>query len=183
MLSKLLIQFSVEGWGCIPSLLFDLGPSCGGGNEDNVTSFKRSHAGTAMYSVAPALQQATADPRLCRRLLDTHGESGSVSCGVTAPFSWVLVHKVLPCLQGSTPRSCVSAGGSVVGEWRPPPRGLLPRPGLLHQSPRPCGRPLLTRTSSGDAHTQLCLSLVGSLGPSAHKVCLSALRGSGRNGV
>ena len=35
MLSKSLIQFSVEGWGCVPSLLFDLGPNYGGGNEDN----------------------------------------------------------------------------------------------------------------------------------------------------
>ena len=38
------------------------------------------------------LQQSTADPRLCQRLLDTHSKSESVSCGVTAPFSWVLVH-------------------------------------------------------------------------------------------
>ena len=35
MLSKSLIQFSVEGWGCVPSLLFDLSPNYGGGNEDN----------------------------------------------------------------------------------------------------------------------------------------------------
>ena len=35
MLSKSLIQFSVDGWGCVPSLLFDLGPNYGGGNEDN----------------------------------------------------------------------------------------------------------------------------------------------------
>ena len=34
MLSKFLIQFSVDGWGCIPSLLFDLRPNYGGGNED-----------------------------------------------------------------------------------------------------------------------------------------------------
>ena len=35
MLSKSLIQFSVDGWGYVPSLLFDLRPNCGGGNEDN----------------------------------------------------------------------------------------------------------------------------------------------------
>ena len=34
MLSKSLIQFSVDGWGCVPSLLFDLRPNYGGG-EDN----------------------------------------------------------------------------------------------------------------------------------------------------
>ena len=35
MLSKSLIQFSVDGWGCVPSLLFDLRPNYGGGNEDD----------------------------------------------------------------------------------------------------------------------------------------------------
>ena len=34
MLSKSLIQFSVDGCGCAPSLLFDLRPNYGGGNED-----------------------------------------------------------------------------------------------------------------------------------------------------
>ena len=33
MLSKSLIQFSVDGWGCVPSLLFDLRPNYGGGND------------------------------------------------------------------------------------------------------------------------------------------------------
>ena len=35
MLSKSLIQFSIVGWGCVPSLLFDLRLNYGGGNEDN----------------------------------------------------------------------------------------------------------------------------------------------------
>ena len=35
MLSNSLIQFSVDGRGCVPSLLFDLRPNYGGGNEDN----------------------------------------------------------------------------------------------------------------------------------------------------
>ena len=34
MLSKSLIQFSVEGQACVPCLLFDLRPNYGGGNED-----------------------------------------------------------------------------------------------------------------------------------------------------
>ena len=33
--SKSLIQFSIDGWGCVPSLLFDLRPNYGGDNEDN----------------------------------------------------------------------------------------------------------------------------------------------------
>ena len=34
MLSKSLIQFSVVGWSCVPSLLFDLKPNYDGGNKD-----------------------------------------------------------------------------------------------------------------------------------------------------
>ena len=35
MLNKSLIQFSVDGQSCVPSLLFDLRPNYGGGNADN----------------------------------------------------------------------------------------------------------------------------------------------------
>ena len=35
MLIKSLIQFSVDRQGSVPSLLFDLRPNYGGGNEDN----------------------------------------------------------------------------------------------------------------------------------------------------
>ena len=36
MLSKsLIIQFSVDGQGCVPFLLLDLRPNYGGGNENN----------------------------------------------------------------------------------------------------------------------------------------------------
>ena len=36
MLSKSIIQFSVDGWGCVSSLLFDMRLNCGRDNEDNV---------------------------------------------------------------------------------------------------------------------------------------------------
>ena len=71
MLSKSLIQFSTDERGCIPSLLVDLRPNYGGGNEDRATSFKRFRAHTAALG-AQTLQQATTNPRLCPRLLDTH---------------------------------------------------------------------------------------------------------------
>ena len=35
MLRKSLTQFSVDGQACGPSLLFDLRPNYGGGDEDN----------------------------------------------------------------------------------------------------------------------------------------------------
>ena len=34
-LSKFLIQFSVDGWGCVPSLLFNLRPNYGRGSGSN----------------------------------------------------------------------------------------------------------------------------------------------------
>ena len=43
MLSKLLIQFSVDGWSSIPSLLFDPRPNYGGGNDNgSLVQFSRS---------------------------------------------------------------------------------------------------------------------------------------------
>ena len=50
MLSKSLIQFSVGGWGCVPSLLFDLRPNYGGGMKKMATSSIRSRAHTAPLS-------------------------------------------------------------------------------------------------------------------------------------
>ena len=92
ILSKSLIQFSVDGRGCVPSLLFGLRPSYGGGNKDN---------GDLLQQV-PRLHCCTQCPQPCSRPPPTHAstgdswtltaKSGSVSCGVTAPFSSVLVH-------------------------------------------------------------------------------------------
>ena len=92
MLSKSLIQFSVDGEGCVPSLLFDLRPNYGEGNEDD---------GTFLQKV-PCMHCRTQCPQPCSRPPPTHAsagdswtltdKSGSASCGVTAPFSWVLVH-------------------------------------------------------------------------------------------
>ena len=105
MLSKSLIQFSVVGQGCVLSLLFDLRPNYGGGNEDS---------GHLLQKV-PCTHCCTQCPRPCSRPLLTHasardswtltGKSGSVAYGVTAPFSWVLVRTTF-CL--CPPRVCSS---------------------------------------------------------------------------
>ena len=47
MLSKSLIQFSVDGWSCVPSLLFTLVQIMVEVMKIMVTSLKRSHACTA----------------------------------------------------------------------------------------------------------------------------------------
>ena len=92
MLSKSLIQFSVDGQHCVPSLLFDPRPNYGGGDEDD---------GDLLQKVS-CTQCCTQRPRPCSRPPLTHtsardswtltAKSGSVSSGAIAPFSWVLVH-------------------------------------------------------------------------------------------
>ena len=109
-------------------------------------------------------------PQPCSRPPPTHafagdswtltGMSGSVSCGVTAPFFWVLVHTKFCLCQ-----SCVKFWWLYGGV-----NGDLLQEGLRHtkvyhsQNPCPRSSPLLTHTSSGDTQTQFCLSLCGVLG-------------------
>ena len=115
MLGKSLNQFSVDGWGCVLSLLFDLKPNYGGGNEEN---------GDLLQKV-PWTHCHTQYPRPCSRASLTHaftrdsctltGKSGSVSCGVTVPFSCVLVCTGMFVSSTSLfPQSHVSFGDSMV---------------------------------------------------------------------
>ena len=72
---------------------------------------------TVVHSASPILQQATADPHLCQRLLDTHGQ---VWVGLLwGHCSFLLgpgAHKVLFVPSKSPfPQSCVSSGGSMMG--------------------------------------------------------------------
>ena len=100
------------------------------------------------------LPQATNDPHLLWRFPDTHRQ---VSCGVTVPFSWVQLHKVLLCpprVYFTVPCKFWQLYSGVNGD--------LFLEGLCHthtQSPCPCSRPLPTRTSTRDAQTQFCLCL------------------------
>ena len=52
MLSKSLIQFSVDRWSCVPSLLFAWGQTMVEVMKTMVTSFKRSHACTATLNAS-----------------------------------------------------------------------------------------------------------------------------------
>ena len=70
MLSKSLIQLSADGWGCVPSLLFDPRPNYDGGNENNRDLLQ--NVPCRPKSVPPTLQQAPTNPHLCQRLRDTH---------------------------------------------------------------------------------------------------------------
>ena len=113
MVTKFLIQFSVEGWGCVPSLLFDLRPNFGGGNEDN---------GYLLQKV-PCMLCCAQCPRPCSRPLLTHASTRD---------SWTLMSSLGQSLVGSLlfssgswctqgfflalkslcPQSCVSFGDS-----------------------------------------------------------------------
>ena len=81
-----------------------------------VSSFKRSMP-LFLHSVPPTLQQATADPRLCWRLLDTHGQVWVSP--LWGPWSFLLgpgAHQVLFVPSKSLfLQSCMSSGSSVVG--------------------------------------------------------------------
>ena len=110
MLSKSLIQFSLDGWGSVLSLLCDLRPNYGGDNEDTGDSFRRSHGGTAALS-------SHRHPRLRRRLLGTPGQAWvSLLWGHCSFLLGPGAHRVLFVPSKSLcPQSCVSSGGSMVG--------------------------------------------------------------------
>ena len=141
MLSKSLIQFSIDGWGCVPSLLFDLRPNYGGGNEDNGDLQK-----------VPYMHCYTQCPQPCSRPPLTHASAGD-SWTVTGRLGQSLVGSLLLssgswCTQGSVctlqslfPQSCVSSGSSMVGLMATSskrayatPRSTAPRPLPLQQS-------------------------------------------------
>ena len=140
-----------------------LGPNYGEGNEDNgdlLQKAPRRHCNTQwpQHCSRPALTHVSSGDSWTRP-----GKSRSVSCGVAAPFSWVLVC-IRFCL--CPPRVyfpvlckfwqlCGGVNGDLLQE------GLCHTQVCCTQSPWPYGSPLLTRTSTGDTQTQFCLSLCG----------------------
>ena len=163
MLSKSLIQFSVDGQGCVPSLLFDLRPNYGGGNGDNGDLLQKvpfMHCCTqcALPRCRPPLTHASSEDSWTLM-----GKSGSVSCGVTAPFSWILV-QISFCLCPPRVTSLVLCKfwwlyGGVDNDLLQECHTQV----YCTQSPCPCSSPQLTHTSTGDTQTQFWLSPHGVL--------------------
>ena len=162
-----------------------MGPNYGEGIEDN---------GDLLQNV-PCRHCYTQCPQPCSRPPQTHtssgdswtlpGKSRSVSCGVTAPFSWFLVHTTFCLCPPSVYFPVLCKFWQLYGGVN----GNLLQEGLCHtqvcctQSHGPCDSPLRTRTSTGDTqHSSVSVS-VGSLGPGAQKVSLSPLSISGGNAV
>ena len=108
MLTKSLIQFSAGGWGCVPSLLFDPRPNCGGGNEDSGDLLQKVPCTAALSAPSPAAGHRRPTP-----LRETPGHSqASLAQSRGGHCSFLLgpgVHKVLfvPS-KGLFPQSCVS---------------------------------------------------------------------------
>ena len=156
-------------------------PNYGGSNEDNGDLLQKV---PCTYCYIQCLQLCSRPPLTHTSARDSWtltGKSGSVSCGVTAPFSYVLVCTSFFCaLQESvSPVPCkfwwLSGGVN----------GNLLQEGFFHtqvyctQSPCPLSSPVLTCTSSGDTQTQFCLSLCG-ISWSLYAQGLSSLSISGR---
>ena len=132
MLSESLIQSSVDVPGCVPSLLFDLRPSYGGGNEDKGDLLQKVPC-RRCYSLCPDPAAGLLRPTPPLRLLDTHGQVGVSLVGS------LLLPPGFRCIQGSVcalqeSASCVSSGGSVLGlivtsskRARDTPRSAAPR--------------------------------------------------------
>ena len=116
MFSKSSIQFCVEEWGCVPSLLFDLRPNYGGGNQDNGSLLQNIPMQALLHSVPPTLQQAPSNPCLCQRLLDTQGQvCVNLLWGRCSFLLGPSSHKVLFVPSKSLfPQNCVSSSGSIV---------------------------------------------------------------------
>ena len=123
MFSKSLIQFSVDGQNCVPSLLLDLRPNYGGSNEDIWDLLQKVPWCTAGFS-APNL---VAGCCWSMPLLETPGHSlvclGHTHGHVCISYLWghcafLLgpgAHKVLFVPYKSLfPQSCVSSGGSMM---------------------------------------------------------------------
>ena len=137
-------------------VLFDLRPNYGGGNEKV----------PCMHCYTQCPQPCTGPPLTHASTRDSWtltGKSGSVPCGVTASFSWVLVctQFCLCPLRVCFPVLCKfwQLYGGVNGAFLQ--EGLCHTQVCSTQSPCPCSRPLLTRTSTGDTQTHLCHSLCG----------------------
>ena len=181
MLSKSLIQFSVGGWGCVPSLLFDLRPNYGGGNE---------HNGDLLQKV-PCMHCCTQCPRPCSRSPPTNactrdswtltGTSGQSLGGslFLSPGSWCTQAFVCALQESVSPVLCKfwRLYGGINGDLLQVGLGTqvyctrTPAPAAVHRWPAPTPK-----------HRSGSVS-VGSLGPGAHKVCLSPLSVSGGYGV
>ena len=114
-LSKSLIQFSVDGWSCVRSLLFTWYQTMVEVMKITVTTLKRSHAWTArVHAPSPAAgdHRPTLPPETPGHPHASLGQS-PVGSLFLSPWSWCA--KFCGALQESISQSCVSSGSSMMG--------------------------------------------------------------------
>ena len=140
---------------CHPAIY--LGPNMVEVMKITVTSFKRSHACAATLS-APNPAAVHDGPT---SLLETPGHSqaslGSLLWGHCSFPLGPSAHKFLFVPSKSLfPQSCVHSGSAMVGLMATSSKRAyaIPRSVCCTQSPCPCGRPLLTCSSTADTQTQ-----------------------------
>ena len=160
MFNKSLIQFSVDGWSCAPSLLFTW-LNYGGGNEDNGVLLQKA---PCRHCCTQCPKPTTGHhPCLHWRLLDTHMQVWVSLCGVTAPLFWVMVPTWFYLCPA---RVCFPVLCKFWQLYSEVNCDLL-QEDICHtqvsctQSLYPCNSPLFTCTFAGDTLTQFCLSLCG----------------------
>ena len=149
-INRNVIPVSVDGWSCVPFLLFTWGQTIVEVMKIMVTSLKRSQACTATVHT----------PKPCSRPPLTHAFTGD-SWTPTGKFpvgsvflssgSWCTMFCC--AFQESISQSYVSSGISIVGLMvnSSSRTYALPTPRAY-----PCSRPLLICTSKGEAQTQFC---------------------------
>ena len=159
MLHKSLIQFSVDGLGCVPSLLFDLRPNYGGGNENNDDLQKVP----GMHCCVQYPQPCSRPPLIQASARDSWTLTGKSGCLVGSlflfPGSWCIQGFVCALQESVSPVLCKfwqlysGVNGNLLQE------GLSYTQVCCTQSPCPCGRPLLlTLTSTWDKHSKAGLA-------------------------
>ena len=162
MLSKSLIQFPVDGWSCVPSLIFTWGQTMVEVMKIMATSFKRFHACTVILTAPnPAAGHHWPTPPL---ETPEHSWASLGQCLMgSLLLSWVLVHTRFCSCPPRVYFPVLCKFWQLYGGVN----GHLLQEGLCHtqdcctQSPCLCGSPLLTCKSTGDAQTQFCLRLCG----------------------
>ena len=110
MLSKSLIQFSIDGCVCVHSLFFDLRPNYGRGNEDNgdlLWKFLGTHSHTALSLPSPAAGHHRPMPPLetPRHSQASLGQS-LVGSLLLSPVSWCVQAFVCALQESVSPALC-----------------------------------------------------------------------------
>ena len=115
MLCKSSIQCSVNGWGCVSSLLFNLGPTMVEVMKIMVTSFKRPHAPTATLSAPDPAAGHRRPPPPPETPAHSRAHLGQSPVGSRLLSPGSRCTRFCLASKSLFPQSCVSSGSSMGG--------------------------------------------------------------------